>query len=158
MIFVLSVLNRVYNFARVCFICNLVNRVFRERFIFIFCFQNFLCTSSIQKKLPINDFKSRRHTEAVFCNKIEGCSRPKQRFNILYVCLLVCLFVCFLFYGGSGSQAKHWSSITRPPNPSPTLPYTPRVEVVHPLVKFNPAWVPHFLLTNRKDNKQESTT
>ena len=93
----------------------------------------------------------------MFYNKIEGCSRPKQRFNILYVCLLVCLFVCFLFYGGSGSQAKHWSSITRPPKPSPTLPYTPRVEVVLPLVKFNPAWVPHFLLTNRKDNKQEST-
>ena len=40
MIFVLSVLNRVYNFARVCFIYNLVNRVFRERLIY-FLFEIF---------------------------------------------------------------------------------------------------------------------
>ena len=121
MIFVLSVLNREYNFARVCFIYNLINRVFRERLIY-FLFEIFFALQVFKKKLPINDFKSRRHTETVFCNKIEGCSRPKQRFNILYVCLLVCLFVCFLFYGGSGSQAKHWSSITTPqPLPNPSL-------------------------------------
>ena len=40
MIFVLSVLNRVYNFARVYFIYNLVNRVFRERLIY-FLFEIF---------------------------------------------------------------------------------------------------------------------
>ena len=40
MIFVLSVLNRVYNFARVCFIYNLINRVFRERLIY-FLFEIF---------------------------------------------------------------------------------------------------------------------
>ena len=120
MIFVLSVLNRVYNFARVCFIYNLVNRVFRERFIFFFCFQNFLCTSSIQKKLPINDFKSRRHTEAVFCNKIEGCSRPKQRFNILNVCL-------FAFCSTAGQGFKpNIGQPSPPPNPSPTPSLYPK--------------------------------
>ena len=87
----------------------------------------------------------------MFCNKIEGCSRPKQRFNILNVCL-------FAFCSTAGQGFKpNIGQPSPPPNPSQPLPYTPRVEVVLPLVKFNPAWVPHFLLTNRKDNKQEST-
>ena len=104
----------------------------------------------------MNDFKSRRHTETMFCNKIEGCSRPKQRFNILYVCLFVCLlFALQRVRVSNQTLVKHHHP---PPNPSPTLPYTPRVEVVLPSVKFNPTWVRHFLLTNRKDNKQESTT
>ena len=90
-----------------------------------------------------------------FVIKLRGAVVPN---SVLIFCMFACLFVCFLFYGGSGFQTKHWSSTTTPPTPPQPLPYTPRVEVVLPSVKFNPTWVRHFLLTNRKDNKQESTT
>jgi len=150
MIFFFFFLNRGYNFARVCFIYNLINRVFRHERLILFTFRNFLCTSSIQKQLPINDFKSRRHVETVFCNKIEGVV-PN---SVSIFCLFVCLFVCLLFALRRIRISNQ--TLVKHPNAHP-FP-TPRVEVVLPSVKFNPAWLRHFLLSNRKGNKQESTT
>lgn len=86
-----------------------------------------------------------------FVIKLRGAVVPNSVLIFwMYVCLL---FVLRRVRVSSQTLVNHH----HPPTPPQPLPYTPRVEVVLPLVKFNPAWVPHFLLTNRKDNKQEST-
>ena len=156
MIFVLSVLNREYNFARVCFIYNLVNRVFRERLIY-FLFEIFFVLQVFERNNQWMTLNQDSIQKPCFVIKLRGAVVPN---SVLIFCMYVCLFVClFAFCSTAGQGFKPNIGQASPtPNPSPTLSYTPRVEVVHPLVKFNPAWVPHFLLTNRKDNKQESTT
>ena len=76
------------------------------------------------------------------CNKIEGVVPNSVLIFCLFVCLFVSLFA-FCLTAGQGYQ-----TLVKHPPPPPPLPYTPRVEVVLPSMKFNPAWVRHFLLTN----------
>ena len=86
-----------------------------------------------------------------FVIKLRGAVVPN---SVLIFCVYVCLLFVLRRVRVSSQTLVNHHHLPTPPQP---LPYTPRVEVVLPLVKFNPAWVPHFLLTNRKDNKQEST-